>query len=80
MKTGLQVFAEPRARAFRPPMVYVYESARWEYRILSRDLAHEGLPTEEELNALGAEGWGLAGVISQPDQVHFYFKRLGVRS
>lgn len=76
MKTGLQVLEESRARGFQAPMVYVYESARWEYRILSRELAHEGLPTEEELNALGADGWDLAGVISQPDRAHFYFKRL----
>lgn len=57
-------------------MVYVYENARWEYKIISRSLAHEGLPTEEEMNALGTKGWELGGVASRPDEVHFYFKRL----
>jgi len=47
----------------------------WKYTRLSRDLAHEGLPTEEEMNTLGAEGWELAGVVSQPDKAFFYLKR-----
>jgi hypothetical protein len=27
------------------------------------------------MNTLGAEGWELVGVVSQPDRVHFYLKR-----
>jgi hypothetical protein len=33
------------------------------------------LLTEPELNALGAEHWELAGVVSERHRVHFYFKR-----
>jgi hypothetical protein len=40
-----------------------------------RDLGSEGLPTEADLNALGAEGWELAGVTNENQRAHFYFKR-----
>lgn len=63
----------PRAPV-QPPMVYV--SPEWEYRRLERALGAEALPTEEELNALGAEGWELATVITAGDRAWFYFKRL----
>jgi hypothetical protein len=66
---------KPEVRGFRPPMVYVYEDSGWEYKRLSRDLAQEGLPIEEEMNALGGDGWELVGVVSHPNGVHFYFKR-----
>ena len=42
---------------------------------MSRDLAHEGLPTEEEMNTLGADGWELTGVVSRLDKAFFYLKR-----
>lgn len=56
------------------PVVYVPPS--WEYRTLTRPLEGGALPTEAELNALGGEGWELAGVVPAHDEVHFYFKRL----
>ncbi len=56
-------------------MVYVYEDLKWEYRCIARSTRHEGPPSEQELNTLGAEGWELAGVASLPDAIHFYFKR-----
>jgi hypothetical protein len=56
-------------------MVYVYEGTTWEYKRLSRDLVHEDPLSEEELNTLGANGWELAGLVSQPDKVLFYLKR-----
>jgi hypothetical protein len=31
---------------------------------------------QEELNALGAEGWELVGVVALPEQTNFYFKRV----
>jgi hypothetical protein len=40
-----------------------------------RELSTEGLPTEADLNALGGDGWELAGVASEGPRVHFYFKR-----
>lgn len=64
--------AAPRAPIV-PPMVYV--APVWEYRHLRRD-AGAGTPIgEEELNALGAEGWELVAVTPTPDGVDFYFKR-----
>ena len=77
MKKGslLDVVEKPEARGFRPPMVYVYEDTAWEYKRLSHDLAQEEMPIEEEMNALGREGWELVNVVSHPDGVHSYFKR-----
>jgi hypothetical protein len=76
MSRRLNFAEKPELYGFRPPMVYVYEDATWEYKRLSRDLVHEQLPTDEEMNTLGREGWELAGVVSQLDLVHFYLKRL----
>lgn len=59
-----------------PPMIYVKEPLRWEYKQVTRDLENEGPLSEAELNALGAEGWEMAGVAQQPPAAHFYFKRL----
>lgn len=75
MNAGLRFAQKPQAAGYRPPMVYIYEDTRWEYKRLDRDLA-EGVLTEEEMNTLGAEGWELAGVVSQPSRAYFYLKRL----
>jgi hypothetical protein len=64
---------EPRGAHLQPP--WVPFEPRWEYREIVRDLESEKLPGEEELNALGAEHWELAGVANQGRRVHFYFKR-----
>jgi hypothetical protein len=58
------------------PMVYVYERQAWEYKIIVREAAKEELLSDTELNALGAGGWELAGVVTLPDKVQFYFKRV----
>ena len=57
-----------------PPLVFV--PPKWEYRHLVRKAADEPPIGEEELNALGAEGWELVAVFAGPGSVHFYFKRL----
>jgi hypothetical protein len=64
---------ERRGTHVEPPSVYV--ESRWEYRELVRDAEASALPTEIDLNALGADGWELVGVAAQGAQVHFYFKR-----
>jgi len=53
----------------QPPVVYVQPV--WEYK----HLAAETAPDETELNALGAEGWELVGVVPTPTAVHCYLKR-----
>jgi hypothetical protein len=55
-------------------MVYVTEDATWEYKILT--CGFEFLPGEEKLNALGAEGWELTGILTTQSQAIYYFKRL----
>ncbi len=57
----------------QPPVVYVEPT--WEYKHLVRDLAKETAPDEAELNALGADGWELAGTFVYGSAAHFYFKR-----
>jgi hypothetical protein len=66
---------QPRFGQAQGPMVYVYEPQRWEYKIVVKTLDGE-LPSEEELNALGREGWELAGTATLLKEVQFFFKRL----
>jgi hypothetical protein len=54
----------------------VYVPPAWEYTEIERSAAAGQLPTAAELNALGADGWELAGVVQAVEAVHFYFKRL----
>ncbi|HEX6433759.1 MAG TPA: hypothetical protein VFZ87_05940 [Gemmatimonadales bacterium] len=65
--------AEGRGGHLQPP--WVPFEPRWEYKEIVRDLESGGLPNENELNALGAEHWEMAGVASEGRRVHFYFKR-----
>jgi hypothetical protein len=62
---------EPGARIEAPS---VHIDPRWEYKTIVRKGGEE-LPSETELNALGAEHWELAGLASAGGQVTFYFKR-----
>lgn len=65
------------------PMVYekvVSKPAPWEYQLLSIDTRAAALPDEERLNALGSEGWILAGMLdervsSSGHSVYYYFAR-----
>lgn len=61
-----------------PPVPMVYESDElvWEYKLLSRNLSKEDVPAEDELNALGRDGWDLTGIFTDSPFVHMYFKRL----
>jgi hypothetical protein len=67
---------EPQHEPIRPPMVYIKESLKWEYKQIVRNLKKEGALSDEELNILGAEGWEMSGVAQQPPLTYFYFKRL----
>ena len=59
----------------RPPMIYVKESLKWEYKQIVRNLKKEKPLDEAELNALGAEGWEMSGVVQHPPSIYIYFKR-----
>ena len=76
---------EPKqSEPVRPPMIYVKKSLKWEYKQIVRNLKKESPPDEEELNALGEEGWEMSGVaqhyspdaLREPPLAYFYFKRL----
>ncbi len=47
--------AEARGGHISPPWVPV--TPRWEYKEVVRSLETEALPTEQELDQLGADGW-----------------------
>jgi len=55
------------AHVFPPvPMVYEHvpaEPLKWEYHVLSVDLREYDLPTVDELNELGEQGWLLVAVL-----------------
>lgn len=64
---------EPSGPRVDPPWVSIVP--RWEYKQLIRDLMTEGLLTEDELDALGSDGWELASIVREDQRAHFYFKR-----
>jgi hypothetical protein len=64
---------ELRGAHVEPPWVPMHP--RWVYKELVRDAESGELPTEAELNAFGAAGWELTGIVRAGHQVHFYFKR-----
>jgi len=67
------------AEQFQPSMLYVYEDQGWEYKCVARAIGAETPLSEQELNALGGEGWELVGVASLPNEVLFYLKRSRTR-
>lgn len=65
--------SHPRDVNVHLPMVSV--GSAWEYKHVVRSVADDGPLDQAMLNALGAEGWELAGVVGTQQAVHFYFKR-----
>jgi hypothetical protein len=63
------------AEPVRPPMIYIEKQARWEYKQVIRNLENEKPLDETELNALGKDGWEMTGIVQQPPNTYFYFKR-----
>lgn len=59
----------------RPPMIYIEKQLKWEYKQIVRDADSEKPLDETELNALGEDGWEMAGVAQQPPRTYYYFKR-----
>ena len=59
----------------RPPMIYIEKRLKWEYKQVIRDAESEKPLNETELNALGEDGWEMAGVAQQPPLTYYYFKR-----
>ena len=59
----------------RPPMIYVEKQWKWEYKQIVRNLESEKPLDEQELNALGEDGWEMTGIAQQPPVTHYYFKR-----
>jgi hypothetical protein len=55
---------------FAVPIPMVYENVqpepvRWEYRVLTIDTREEDVPSPEQLNELGNQGWLLVGILDQ---------------
>lgn len=65
------------------PTVYekiIPEPVRWEYHVLTIDAREQPLPDADQLNALGKEGWVLAGMLDERATgrgglVYYYFVR-----
>jgi len=58
------------------PIVYVEDDVKFEYKRLQRDLDQEAPPEAEELNTLGADGWGIAGVFTYDSTLTIYLRRV----
>ncbi len=67
---------QPTTGAIVPPMVYVTEKTIWEYKQIVRSLAKDNIPTEEELNRLGKDGWELVSTLNYSEFVYLFFKRI----
>ena len=67
---------QPQEPRIQPPIVYVSENTVWEYKHIVRSLASDEMPGEDEMNVFGADGWELAGTLTDSSCAHFYFKRL----
>ncbi len=66
---------EPRRQVFPPvPVVYEKRSAQVEYHVLACQSQEAG-KLEEQLNALGGEGWWLAATVPQEKRVLLVFMR-----
>jgi hypothetical protein len=66
---------QPRGHHAQQQMIYVYERQGWEYKIIT-EAGSDARLTADHLNALGASGWELVGVVPRPEGVQFYFKRI----
>jgi hypothetical protein len=65
---------EPGRESTRPPMIYVEQPLKWEYKQIVRDLGSEQPLSEAELNELGDAGWELTGITQHESKIYFYFK------
>lgn len=63
MNQHMTIPQPPRSSPIPIPMVYVKDKPVWQYKELVRNLMREKVPSEDELNALGADGWELAMVV-----------------
>lgn len=66
---------EPQHEPIRPPMIYIEKRLKWEYKQIVRNLESETLLDENELNALGEDGWEMTGIAQHASQTYYYFKR-----
>jgi hypothetical protein len=65
---------EPQRPQAQQPTVFVYERQGWEYRLVSKEVDQP--LTQDELNALGKDGWELVGIVALLNTVQFYLKRI----
>jgi len=68
-------FPDQPTQRVAPPIVYVTEKTRWEYKQVVRSLSENKFPSEEELNLLGKDGWELVSILNSSGFLCLYFKR-----
>ena len=71
-------FGEEKSGAAMPvPVVYVEDKTTFEFKQIVHDLdANPDEPDMDELTALGAEGWHIAGVATVSSRLIIYMQRL----
>jgi hypothetical protein len=53
----------------------VHVTPTWAYKHVQHPLVELTGSADSELDALGAEGWELTGVVAEGGMVHFFFTR-----
>lgn len=66
---------EPQPPHVQPPTVFVYERQGWEYKVITKHTVDDPRVVEDELNALGKDGWELVGTVPLSNAVQFCLKR-----
>jgi hypothetical protein len=56
------------------PLIHV--APTWEYQHVERPVAELSRFADSELNALGAQGWELVGLVPEGAAIHILLKRL----
>lgn len=77
MKTNISEFPKHPvhdAPPSQPPTVFVYEKMIWQYKVITKGVEEHSL-TEDDLNALGKDGWELVAAITHANRTEFYLKR-----
>jgi|GEM_PF-2991823 len=66
---------DPQHDPVRPPRIYIEKRMKLEYKQIVRNLEAEKPLDENDLNALGEDGWEMTRIARHPPITYFCIKR-----